>query len=211
MVTSKVDICNLALDLLGGATVVDIDTPTDATEGLLSRWYDQSREQALREHPWKFATKRAILAASNVDPAFEYSSAFPVPSDFLRLLDVQDADGATLINDYQLENNDGVLSVLSRNSATSLRIRYVYNITDISKFSPDFVMYLAMTLALSLAYKVTQSNTSVKRIQSIRADLGKLSKAVSGQERQPTRRYRSMNTRVRRQGSYKNSHLITFD
>ena len=210
MVSSKTEICNLALDLLGGNVVTDIDNPTNATEEVLDRWYDLSRKQALREHPWKFATKRAVLSASSVDPLFEYESAFPVPADFVRLLDVMNSDGYRLVEDYQLENHEGDLAVLARDSASSVRIRYVYDITDISKFTPDFITYLAMTLALSLAGKMTQSNTKVEIINRIREDLGRMSKSISGQERVPTRVERSTNRRSRKSGSHRNTHLIKF-
>ena len=209
-ISSKTEICNLALDMLGGNTVLNIDNPETATEEVAERWYDQTRKQVLREHPWKFAIKRVVLAPSNVAPVYEYSTAFPVPSDFIRLLDVQNSDGQTLFDDYQLENHEGGLAVLSRDSATTLRLRYIFDITDISKFSADFITYLAMTLALAMAYKMTQSNTNVERVKAIRDDLGLLSKSISGQERRPTRIERSNNRQARRTGSYRRTHLITF-
>ena len=104
-ITSSTDICNLSLDMLHAGTVQDVENPTTATEELLERWYNQTRRKLLREHPWNFATKRTILAASATAPAFQYTSAFPVPSDFIRMLSLQTDESASISGEsYTIEN-----------------------------------------------------------------------------------------------------------
>ena len=151
-VTSSTDIGNLALDLLTAGTVQDIENPTDATESLLNRWYDVTRRKLLREHPWNFASKRAILAASNDDPAFGYDSQFLLPTDFIRLNSIVDAEGYPIGNEaYEIENG----YLLYNAEAGQLRIKYIWDITDVSKFDPLFVDLLAIDLAMAIAFSVS--------------------------------------------------------
>jgi hypothetical protein len=206
-VTSKTDICNLSQDLLSGAIVQDIDNPTTADEEMLERWYDHCRKKTLREHPWKFAIKREIIAASAIAPAFGYTAAFPVPNDFIRLLTIETSDGEQFAHeDYQFESN----SILLNTDATSVYLRYIYDIEDVSQFDAMFIDYLALNIALSTAFKVTESNTSVERIAQLEKIQGAMTKAISGQERPPTRIERSKNRQARLNNSSANSHRIIF-
>ena len=212
MVTSKTDICNLSQDLLSGETLLDIDAPTTAVESLLARWYDQCRKQCLREYPWKFAAKRQILAKSATAPVFGYTAAFPLPNDFVRLLTIESSDGGVQIlpEDYQIESHLGSKAILMSTEATSLRLRYVHDIEDVTKFDSMFISYLAMTIALATAYKITESGGSVERIASLQKQQGQMARAISGQERPPTRIERSRNRQARRGGSDRTTHRILF-
>lgn len=210
-ITSKTDICNLASDLLSGATLSDIDDPVTADESLYARWYDHCRQKALREHPWNFAAKRAILAASATVPLFGYEAQFPFPADYIRFLTLHTEDGAQLgTESYQIEAGALLVSTNSTDT-TQARIRYVHDIEDVTKFGSSFVDYLALTIALSLAFKVTESNTSVERVAQLVKQMAAMSKAINGQERPPTRIVRSKNVERRlNNGSNVISHRIIF-
>lgn len=210
---SKTDICNLAADLLSAGVMSNIESssPT-ATEALFFRWYDISRQKVLREHPWKFATKRAILARSSIDPEFGYTSAFPLPFDFIRLLTIESSEGQLILPaDYQLESHNGVLSVLLSIDASSVRLRYVYDIEDVIRFDAMFINYLALDIALSVAFKITESNTAVERVAQLRKQQASMAKAISGQERPPTRIERSQNKAFRRGSSSNYAHKFDFN
>lgn len=207
MVTSATEIGNLALDLLSAGTVTNIVNPTSATESLLNRWYDVIRKQVLREHSWHFATKRQILAASATVPAFGYTKQFPVPADFVRLLTLETSDGVMIPPaEYSLERKN----ILSSTDESSLRLRYIYNVTDVSLFDDLFVTYLSMKLALAVAYKVSQSNTNVQRIAELQKEMEQLSKAINGQEKPPIKVERSSSLSARRNAGTTLSHRIVF-
>jgi len=210
-VTSKTDICNLASDLLSGATIADIDNPSSADEELYARWYDHCRKKALREHPWNFAAKRIILAASSTTPVFGSTVAFPLPADFMRFITIQTEEGRQYsTEEYYLENGS-ILLTRDSGGATQMRLRYVYDIEDVTKFDAMFVDYLAHTIAVSLAFKITESNTSVQRVEQLKKQQGAIARAVSGQERPPTRIVRSKNRALRLSSSGSNvSHRIVF-
>lgn len=215
MANSSTDICNLTSDLLSAGTVTDIENPTTATESLFKRWYDQTRLKLLREHPWNFAVKRIILAADNTDPAFGYSAQFSLPSDFVRLLYIGtdlSTDRETLLPTelYQVEGNKVLLNE-AFGDATSLRLVYVFDAKDVAKFDPMFINLLSVDLALSLAYKFTESNTNVQKLREMKRDYAMQAKAIDGQERPPIRVERSKALAARRRGTTKNTHRIYFD
>lgn len=214
-ITSSTDICNLALDLLSVGNVTDIENPTNSTEELCARWYDQTRRKLLREHPWNFATKRATLAASSTAPAFGFNKAFPVPADFVRLCTIHDNSFEREVvaghNHYQFEGGEILISNTFGDS-NALNIRYVYDIKTVSQFDPLFVDLLAHDLALALAYKGTETNSNVERINQLMRARGQIARAIDGQERPPTLVQRSVSRAARRNvGANANSHRIIFD
>ena len=213
-VNSATDICNLALDLLSAGTVQNVEEPTSSTEELLNRWYDLCRKKCLREHPWNFAAKRTILAASSTDPAFGYAKAFPVPSDFVRILYlstdlVTDQDTILPSDQYQFEKGS-ILITSNYGDASSLNLVYIYDITEVSSMDPLFIELLAYDIAMSIAYKVTETNTNIQRIAELAKQKKAIAKAIDGQERPPQRVERSRALSARRNNSTRNAHRVTF-
>jgi hypothetical protein len=213
-INSSTDIGNLALDLLSAGNVQDIENPSSPTEELLARWYPQSRRKLLREHPWNFATKRLILSADSVDPAFGYSKAFSVPSDFIRVLSLGtnlSIDKETLLpkDAYQFEGGKILLNEYY-GDPTSVRLIYIYDNKTVSSFDPMFVDLLAYELALSIAYKVTETNTNIQRIQQLQKERSAMAKAIDGQERPPSRvqRSRALTARRRAGATHRTDRII---
>lgn len=217
-ITSSTDICNLALDLLSAGTITDIsgDSPT---EEQCARWYPITRQKLLREHPWNFATKREILSASNTTPDFGYAAAFKVPADFLRLQAVSSdlsVDKETLLpyHAYALEehNGEGLHILLNEYYGTpdTVRLIYTHDNTTVSQYDPLFIDLLAYDLALNLAYKVTESNTNVERLQQIQKQRAAMAKSIDGQERPPQRieRSRALAARRRKGSTHRNDKII---
>ncbi len=212
-ITSKTDICNLALDLLSAGTVRDIENPTDPTEEIMARWYDQSRRKVLREHPWNFATKRAALSASETPPPFGYSAQYPVPADFVRLLLINYTDNemdtpapSTL---YKLEGRN-ILTGSGIADGGVLNIKYVYDFETVSQFDPMFIDLLAYEIAVSVAYKISQSNTNIERIAQLHKTRAAMAKAIDGQESPPILVERSRNRTLRKYGLSGNTSRINF-
>jgi hypothetical protein len=198
-ISSETDIGNLALDLLSAGIVQNIVTPTNPTEEHLNRWYDHIRRKVLREHPWNFAAKRTILAASSTAPDFGYTAAYPVPTDFIRLLTIQDTNGNDIQGqEYGFEFVGTQRCVVTNAEGGQLRIRYVYDITDVSKFDPLFVHLFAHELALAVAYKVTESNSNVERVGQLAKMISGMAKSIDGQENPPKLITRSKSINARR-------------
>lgn len=213
-ITSSTDICNLALDLLSSGNIQDVENPSNPTEELLARWYDQSRRKVLREHPWNFASKRIQLAASSTDPVFGYSTQFPLPADFIRVLTINDSiytvDIPASSDLFKVEAGHILISNLFSDS-TTLNLLYVCDYTDVGGMDPLFIDVLAYEIALSVAYKIAESNGNIQRIAELAKERKALAKAVDGQESPPKVVERSRLRYVRRNNNANaNSHRIVF-
>lgn len=90
---NPVDICNLALSLLGeDAIITSINPPDGSSEaGHCSRWYPVALKKVFEDGNWTFATTTAKLVEMSAAPTGEHSYAYAMPSKLARvqcLLDV---------------------------------------------------------------------------------------------------------------------------
>ena len=190
---SKAAICNLALDYLlqtNEEVITNIDSPNTQTEVTCARWYDTTRRSILRRHPWNFASKRVVLTATGVAPAFEFTLAYNVPVDFIRLntINEQSSFDPDFKLDYGFENNQ----ILTRGtSGETLNVRYVFDFVNVVSMDPIFIDLFAIELALRMAYKFTSSNTNVERLAGLQAQKLAEAQSIDGQERPPSRIERS--------------------
>ena len=194
--SSDVHICNLALDYLNQNPITSIDTPTTKAEETCARWYHTSRASTLRKHPWNFAIKRAEISEAVIDIPFGYSSAYALPSDFIRLLTIGDDVLGTITNEFD-----------------DLLIRYIFDITDVSKFDALFVEILALELSIKIGNKFTASEARVEELRDMLKKLAPQGYSVDGQERPPTRKQVSKWASARRNRSRSGvgSKYVTFD
>lgn len=194
--TAPVHICNLALDELKQSPINSIDTPVTQTEIICARWYDMTRQETLRSHPFKFATKRRILTPnSSTTPSFGYTYAFDLPTDYIRLVMLGDDYVETISDSFEIENGQILTpsgSITSGNpAAVSLYTRYVWDITDVTRFDPLFIKVLVLQLASNMANKFAISSALKKSISEDLLEAEVRARAVNGQDRRPKRIQRS--------------------
>lgn len=142
--TTSAEIINRALDKIGHGPPL---SETSRVGLLTARMYPISLDMALRTFPWNFAQKRLNIVADGTAPLWGYSKAFTLPADFIRLLEVHH------VEDYKIEGG----KILA--NADTIDILYVYKITDVAKFDPLFIEYLASTMAVEMCETLTQSNS----------------------------------------------------
>lgn len=145
---TKITIVNTALVGLGVAPIAAFppDEDTAQSRAAAAIW-DITLEEELRAHPWNFAVKRALLARLVDAPAFGYASAYTVPADCLRVLEVSE-------DDYTIE--DGQILC---DATGSIELRYIKQVTDVAKFDASFTGVLAAKIGAKLAYPLTQSTS----------------------------------------------------
>lgn len=149
MAVSETSICNRALQRVGASRITDL-TEDSKNARECAAVYEIARDAELRAHPWSFAVKRAVLAPSGSPLVFEDgNTAFPLPSDFLRLLPGRET------RDWQIEGRN----VLTKYEGDELEVRYVARIEDTTRFDPLFVEALSARIAHDLVERLTQSNT----------------------------------------------------
>lgn len=157
---SEVDICNLALARLGdNATVASIDPPEGSAQAEhCARFYAVARDSLLEMFPWKFATRRVLLAKLTV-PSWDWSFAYAQPATALRLLSVlpMDAKSDDDTQPYEAESDASGANIILTNQEDAC-LRFVARVTDTTKFSPLFVDALAWLLASYLAGPVLKGD-----------------------------------------------------
>lgn len=156
---SQTDICNRALTKVGATRITNINENSKSARVMSALW-DTVRKAELRRRFWKFAIVRTTLPALSDKPSWGYNTAFQLPADFLRLVQVNDTFAVPAMTDYrdqddsayQIEGNQ-ILTIFN----APLKIRYVQDVTDPGKFDALFVEALASKLAYEACEEITQS------------------------------------------------------
>lgn len=173
MAVSVTEICNRALQRLGANTITVITG--DSVEAIeCNRCYTMLRNAELRAHTWSFAKARAQLAASSTAPAFGFDNAFPVPSDFLRLILHKDN------LDWQIEGSE-----ILTNDGAPLNVHYVRVVENSGLFDPLFDDALSARMAMEMCEKLTQSNSKYNLARQAYLDTITTARRVNAIERSP--------------------------
>ena len=150
MASSEVSICNLALGKLGAGTIIALDE--ESTEARVCRLhYAQTRDEVLRSHRWNFAIKPEILVRDAEVPIFGWAFAYVLPTDCLRVLEMNAWDMAKRAGTWEIEGKWLVTN------AEDAFIRYIQRVVDCNKFDSIFVEALALRLASKIAMPINGS------------------------------------------------------
>lgn len=154
----KIAICNEALLILSANTINDFtDTTKEAT--LCEQHFVNALKEALRDHEWSFAIKRsAELAQLSASPEWGFEYQYQLPSDCLRVLETSEDPDL----DYEIEG-EALLCDLDGD----LFIRYVYYMTDTSKFDATFRRMFVIYLASKMAYAITSKRSKEEELLGI--------------------------------------------
>lgn len=153
--SSKIDICNLALTHLGQKAIADIDDPIE-TARKLKAIYDNNRDSLLRISSinWNFACVIGSLAEDDVHTVTGWSNIYTYPVSCLKIRKVYSDTGATnpFPEEYKVVNDvtDNVV-LIATNIESPAYVEYTRTMTDETKFDPLFVQALAYKLAADLA------------------------------------------------------------
>lgn len=152
MAFSEVSIINDALIELGEPR---INARTDNTpQGKAANAaFDSEKEAFLALHFWRFALKRVELAQNSSAPGHKYSYSYALPSDFVRLFQINETD----VEDIREPLFDRVGDNIETDE-TSVKIAYVYN-ADVSVFDPLAAKALSFFLATKMAMVLPDSRT----------------------------------------------------
>ena len=161
---SVVNMCNSALNLLGASTISAL---TDDTKNarLCNQRYEPVRNRVFRSHAWNCLHKRVQLAQNSTAPVIEYSNAYALPSDCLRVLKVHNGSTDSIKSDidYKLEGRNIVT-----NEGT-VYIIYIAIDTDPNNYDTYLQESISHQLAADLAYAVTNNATLADKYM-VRAD-----------------------------------------
>lgn len=169
---SDVEVANAALAKLGEPGLLSF--ADDSVAGrLASRTFADIRDTLLREYPWNFATKRASLAAEVATPLWGFARQYPVPPDFLRLLEMENPNKW----DYNIEGGK-ILTDLT----PPLNIRYIRRVEAVDEMDLNFREALAARLAAEWAESLTQTTTVTEQMNALYTQKLRIARAADGQE-----------------------------
>ena len=151
---SVVNICNSALNLIGASTISALTEDTKNAR-LCNQRYEPVRNRVFRAHAWNCLHKRVQLAQNTTAPVVEYSYAYALPSDCLRVLKIHTgtADSIDSEIDYKLEGRNIVT-----NEGTVYLV-YIALITDPNEYDVYLQESISHQLAADIAYAVTNNAT----------------------------------------------------
>ena len=161
---SVVDMCNSALNLLGASTISAL-TDDSKNVRLCNQRYDSVRNRVFRSHAWNCLHKRVQLAQNSTAPVVEYSHAYALPADCLRVLKVHNGttDSIKSAIDYKLEGRNIVTD------EGTVFIIYIALDTDPNNYDTYLQESISHQLAADLAYAVTNNATLADKYMT-RAD-----------------------------------------
>ncbi|WP_180108630.1 hypothetical protein [Acinetobacter sp. YH12147] len=166
--TTKIDICNQALSLIGSDSITSFDDKTSIAKRMKGM-YDTSRKALLRLHPFNFATKRIKLSPLTQKPDFGYEYQYQLPNDLIRIISAS-------TEDYVLEA-DKLLT-----NSEKLELIYVFDNTNEETFDSLFTECLILYLAAKAAKPITGSQGAGESFYIQCQELIKQLKAVQAQE-----------------------------
>jgi len=161
---SVVDMCNSALNLLGASTISAL-TDDSKNARLCNQRYEPVRNRVFRSHAWNCLHKRVQLAQNSTAPVIEYSHAYALPSDCLRVLKVHNGttDSIASAIDYKLEGRNIVTD------EGTIYLIYIALDTDPNNYDTYLQESISHQLAADLAYAVTNNATLADKYM-VRAD-----------------------------------------
>lgn len=153
--SSETDICNNALIKIGEDPITSFAEESKAGR-LCNQLYASTRDAVLRAHPWNFAIERVELAQLSAAPAYEYTNQFKLPTDCLRVLQMETVDMIFKIEGRELLTDQG-----------TAKIKYIKKITDVNEFDALFSDALSSRLAAELAQPLAASKTLAEEMWNL--------------------------------------------
>ena len=144
-ILSQTGIVNLALREIGEFRINDINEDSPPAE-VARDLFDNIKRRCLQAHDWRFAMKQAELASIDEDVLLEFSTAWQMPADMVRL--------SRICENTTMDPPLTEFSVVGRKILTStvnLFIEYVYDAPVISEWPDYFASYMSAVLASEMA------------------------------------------------------------
>ena len=190
---TSIDIASNALILIGDNPISSFDDP-GAGARVASNLYPETKKRLLSEHPWSFAIKQQRLnkLSQNPDSLTNFSNAFQLPTDLIRLWNIQPHSNYIIIGDLLYSNENKLLAT------------YVFDVDEV-KLPPHVVKSLEYMLASDFAISVTGDKETAQLYEVKARDAINQAMAIDSQGRpqQPIIDSPLIDARMGRRGSYR--------
>lgn len=158
MAMSEVQICNLGLVRIGSDPNIVASLNEDSAEArACNAVYSIRRDALLAMAPWGFASSFVTLAATNQTAPTDWAYEYQYPNDCLSLIKIVNPAGRTAppIPHKRGRNAEGK-NVIWTNQANAVAL-IVQQVTDPTRFSPDFADTLAWAVGMDACVPLTHS------------------------------------------------------
>ena len=146
MSASEVQICNMAIGMIGGLQISSLsETPGTAESRACRVLYPLLRDELVSRHPWNFAMDRKDISAQQAQrPAFGWQYAYTLPVNLLRMWELYGSKALWVVEGGELLTNQD----------SDILIRYIKIVTETACFTPAFCTCLATRIGAELAGKI---------------------------------------------------------
>lgn len=158
---SKTDIANRALIKLGQDAILLLTDDNKAAR-TMNYIFDTVADSEVQDNRWKFAIARTQLSALVDPPTFGYAYQYPLPPDYLGLVQVNEFYVRSFSSDRALWSIE--VDNLLTDLAAPLSVRYIRRVNDANDYTPLFVEALACRLAMEACENLTQSDSKFQRV-----------------------------------------------
>lgn len=169
---SDIDIASNALQMIGATSISSFDPDQGAGAAVASALYEPLLMALLTDGYWGFATKKQSLNKLSQTPLNEYSNAFQIPTDSIKIKRVYPRIDYNVYRDLIYTN------------ASSIELDYIFR-PDTTLFPHYFVLALTYMLASEFSLSVTDNeNKNALYARKHQVALGKAYTADSMQHPQ---------------------------
>lgn len=170
--STKIDICNAALSILGEeGMVTSLQPATGPYAGACANFYPIALKRLLEEFNWAFCIKSAKLAKLSTffDGLMGHRNAFSVPSDCVRIIGVYDQAKPDTPQPFAVEFfSDNDTEVVLTDVEEPILKYVIYQDTP-SLFPGYFEQALIFLLASYLVGQIKRDELNSQRVQSLNA------------------------------------------
>ena len=165
---SPVDICNIALTLIGDRRISRLDEDAQLSDPLAqycATFYDMARRQVLAAQRWSFAKKAAALSLRAGATTIGFTYCHVLPNDCVRVMELHKAAG-TVDSQTIYDGKIDCFKIVGREVWTNysdIAAFYVFDNESPSTWTPHFVAAVAQLLAHYLAGVVSDNPSASAR------------------------------------------------
>ena len=160
MITSEIDICNMALDYCNVRNITSFEEKTKESKKC-DIWYDVVRKSLLTNINASFSIERArLVEVANFEPVYGYKKAYALPKNLLQVLNIGSPLDDTF---YQIEGK----YLFCDETIKEVNIRYIADVKDVTQFDADFAELLALKLAEKICMSLTEDTEKANWIKQL--------------------------------------------
>lgn len=177
---SETDICNIGLIEIGEDPISSVFPPDNSKSAILcNKRFHQIRRSVLRMSTfWNCAKRQVQLAQSATAPPFTYAAAYPVPADFIRVVELPENSQAV----YEVMNLAGIGTCIVCNEGAPLALVYIFDLQDPTQMDPLLIDAIGYEIGAKLAQPLGQDKALADRAEARGASAIAAAELPSAQE-----------------------------